>query len=153
MRLAVRSMLLALLLAVVVSHSSRSLAGAQPAAGLQPSVVHLYGDANGETHLKAINVRLDQPGARSAILPGPGGVQFARFAADLSANWHTSDRRKYLVTLSGAGYEIEASDGTRMSFPAGSILLADDMKSKGHRTRGLGSESLIMYVETDDLPH
>jgi len=26
------------------------------------------------------------------------------------------------------------------------------MKSKGHRTRGLGAESLIMYVETDDLP-
>jgi hypothetical protein len=57
------------------------------------------------------------------------------------------------VTLSGAGYEIEVTDGTKVQFPAGSVLLADDMKSKGHRTKGLGTESsLIMYVETDDLP-
>ncbi len=115
-------------------------------------IVRLYGDASGETHLETIALTLDTPGARSDVLRGPGNVRFARFASDMNANWHTSARRQYLVTLSGAGYEIEVTDGTKVRFPQGSVLLADDMKSKGHRTRGLGTESLIMYVETDDLP-
>jgi hypothetical protein len=130
----------------------RTVGTAAPPERITGTVVHLYADANGESHLKKINLTLDQPNGRSTVLHGPGNVQFARFAADLRASWHTSDRRKYLVTLSGPGYEIEASDGTKVSFPVGSVLLADDMKSKGHRTRGLGAESLIMYVETDDLP-
>jgi hypothetical protein len=112
----------------------------------------MYGDARGETHFETITLKLDNKAGRSEILRGPGTVQFARFAADLQSSWHTTNRRKYLVTISGAGYEIEVTDGTRMQFKPGSILLADDLNSKGHRTRSLDGESLIMYVDTDDLP-
>jgi hypothetical protein len=125
----------------------------RPAAASDPlTIVRMFGDAAGETHLQTIELPLDNRAARSDVLRGPGNVQFARFAATMNADWHTTDRRKYLVTLSGAGYEIEVSDGTRMQFKPGSILLADDMKSKGHKTRALGGESLVMFVETDDLP-
>ena len=147
------ALLLALLFVTGEPLRGPTAANAQPQSGPSPRVVHLFADSGGETHLKVIHIKLDQPGGRSATLHGPGGVQFARFAADLSASWHPTDRRKYLVTLSGPGYEIEVSDGTRMSFPVGSILLADDMKSKGHRTKGLGGESLIMYVDADELLH
>ena len=51
-----------------------------------------------------------------------------------------------------AAHEIEVTDGTKMRFTPVSILLADDVNSKGHRTRSLDGESLIMYVDTDDLP-
>jgi|SRR5216684_4096002 hypothetical protein len=141
-----------ILVAAAMVSSGRPVAGTngEPAGRLK--IVRLYGDANGDTHLQTLELALEQPGGRSPVLRGPGSMQFARFAADLSASWHTTDRRKYLVTLSGAGYEIEASDGTKIAFPMGSILLADDMKSKGHRTKGLGTESLIMFVDTDDLP-
>jgi hypothetical protein len=151
MACAIRTTALTGFLLLGVVSSSGPVAAAQQRTG-PLKVVHLYGDEKGETHLKTLELALEQPGGRSPVLHGPGGVQFARFAADLSATWHTSDRRKYLVTLSGTGYEIEASDGTKVSFPVGSILLADDMKSKGHRTKGLGTESLIMYVETDEVP-
>jgi hypothetical protein len=124
------------------------------AAGVSDTlkIVRMYGDASGETHFETLTPPLDGSGGRSEILKGPGTMQFARFAADLKSPWHTTNRRKYLVTISGAGYEIEVTDGTKVQFPPGSILLADDLNSKGHRTRALGGESLIMYVDTDDLP-
>jgi hypothetical protein len=143
--------LLALSMASVAA--AQSAVTSPSANGSEPlKIVRMFGDANGETHLQTIELRLDNRAARTDVLRGPGTMQFARFAATLNADWHTTDRRKYLVVLSGAGYEIEVSDGTRMQFKPGSILLADDMKSKGHRTRALGGESLIMFVDTDDLP-
>ena len=134
----------------LVAQRSTDSPSASPSEPLK--IVRMFGDASGETHLETIALPLDARGGRSEVLRGPGTAQFSRFAATLSSPWHTTDRRKYLIVLSGAGYEIEVTDGTKMPFRAGSILLADDASSKGHKTRALGGESLVMFVDTDDLP-
>jgi hypothetical protein len=106
-------------------------------------IIRMYGDAAGETHLQPTEIPL------SARIPATGEVQFARFAADLNADWHAGTLHRYVVPLSGAGFEIEVTDGSKAQFRPGTVLLADDMGSKGHRTRALGGETLVMYVPVD----
>lgn len=113
------------------------------------TVVRMYGDASGETHLAKIEMPFDAKSGRVEGLPATGTVRFTRFSADLHRVGATSDSLKYLVVLGGAGFEIQVSDGSTLQFRPGSILLTDDMKSKGHTIRALGGESLIMYVTID----
>jgi len=89
--------------------------------------------------------------SRSETLTGPGTTHFFRYAADMVSPWHGTDSRKFVVALSGAGFDIEVTDGTVKRFMPGDVLLTDDMDSKGHQTRALG-ETLLMFVHTDDLP-
>ena len=110
---------------------------------------HLYADAGGVTRLERMEVPLDAKSGRANHLPATGNVQFARFAASMDSGWHNTDARKYLVVLSGAGFSIEVRDGTKVNFPPGSILLADDMKGNGHWTRALGGDTMVMYVTVD----
>jgi len=111
-------------------------------------IERMYDDDDGETHFETIELQFN---TRSATLTGPGTTQFFRYAADMVSAWHGTDARKYVVALSGAGFEIEVSDGAVRRFMPGDVLLTDDMDSKGHQTRALG-ETLVMFVYTDDLP-
>lgn len=120
----------------------------QPTTG-SVRIARMYADANRETHLETIEVPLDATRGSAEGLPAAGKVRFARFPADLHRVGATSDSLKYLVVLSGAGFEIQVSDGAKMQFRPGSILMTDDMNSKGHTIRALGGESLIMYVTVD----
>jgi mannose-6-phosphate isomerase-like protein (cupin superfamily) len=133
-----------------VAHLS-ALPDSQPAAKRPQAdfkMFHLYADAQGVTRLERMDVPLDPKSGRADHLPATGNVQFARFAATMDSGWHNTDRRKYLVVLSGAGFSIEVRDGTKVEFRPGSILLADDMKGNGHWTRALGGDTMVMYVTT-----
>lgn len=107
-------------------------------------VVRMYGDARGETHFEMIDMR---PGVEGPQVTDK--VRFVRFGADLNRTGATSDSLKYLVVLSGAGFEIEVSDGTKHQFRPGSILMTDDMKSKGHNIHALGGSTQVMYITVD----
>jgi hypothetical protein len=113
------------------------------------TIARMYGDASRETHLETIELPLDPTRGSAEGLPAAGQVRFARFPADLHRVGATSDSLKYLVVLSGAGFEIQVTDGAKMQFLPGSILMTDDMDSKGHTIRALGGDSLIMYVTID----
>ena len=147
MKLVLRSVTAVLLVGIALLAVDRVLS-AQQRRPDTPKVIRMYGDAKGETHLETIAVPLDARTGRWDGLPTSGNVQIARFAADLKADWHTGSRRTYLVTLSGAGYEIEVREGSKAQFPPGGILLVEDVKTKGHRTRALG-ETFVMYVPVD----
>ena len=112
-------------------------------------IERMYDDDDGETHFETIEVQFN---TRSEMLTGPGTTQFFRYAADMVSAWHGTDARKYVVALSGAGFDVEVTDGTVKRFMPGDVLLTDDMDSKGHQTRALGGETLVMFVYTDDLP-
>jgi len=117
---------------------------------MQPvKVVRMYADARGETHLETIELPRDSKSGRMDGLPVTDKIWFARFPADLNRTGATSDSLKYLVVLSGAGFEIEVTDGSKQQFRPGSVLMTDDMQSKGHNIRALGGDSLVMYMTID----
>ena len=115
---------------------------AQGATG-QP-VTRMYSDAQGETHIETVMMDVGRSNGFSATAT----VYFSRFAADMNVDWHPAPRRQFLITLSGPGYEVETSDGSVAQLPPGSVLLVEDTNPahRGHKTRSLGGETLVMFV-------
>jgi hypothetical protein len=116
------------------------------ASAVQP-VTRMYSDAQGETHIETVMMDV----GRSSGFSATDTAYFSRFAADMDLDWHPAPRRQFIITLSGPGYEIETSDGSLAQLPLGSVLLVEDTNPmhRGHKTRSLGGETLVMFVPID----
>jgi uncharacterized cupin superfamily protein len=49
-------------------------------------------------------------------------------------DWHPAPQRQYIVLLDGE-IEITVADGEARRFRGGDVLLVEDTKGRGHRTR------------------
>src|SRR3954452_16940884 len=78
---------------------------------------------------------------RSTILP----AQSAMMPEGLYQDWHPASRRQLLVVLSGT-LEIETSDGEKRRCSSGEVFLADDVGSRGHRSRTIGGPARVLFV-------
>lgn len=72
-------------------------------------------------------------------------AQFFRWPAGTVWEWHTAVRKQYVVTVSGRG-EVEVDGGKKFPLNPGTVLLAEDVTGKGHTTRVLGSEDLVLLI-------
>jgi hypothetical protein len=73
---------------------------------------------------------------RSTVLPAQS-TMVTEMPEGLYQDWHPASRRQLLVMLSGA-LEIETSDGKKHRCSSGEVFLADDVGSRGHRSRTIG---------------
>ena len=73
------------------------------------------------------------------------GVVLAEFPQGFAMDWHPAPRRQLAIVLSGTA-EFEASDGTKLRFTDGQVLLADDVGSRGHRARTIGGPVRVLFV-------
>ena len=140
-----RQIALTAVLVLCVGVAATGLAMAQ-ASAVQP-VTRMYSDAQGETHIETVMMDV----GRSNGFSGTDTTYFSRFATDMDIDWHPAPRRQFIITLSGPGYEIETSDGSVAQLPPGSVLLVEDTNPahRGHQTRSLGGETLVMFVPID----
>ena len=60
-------------------------------------------------------------------------------------DWHTSDARNIVVVLSGRE-EITVEDGSTRRTSPGDVCLAEDTTGKGHRSRVVGDEPLVLAI-------
>jgi redox-sensitive bicupin YhaK (pirin superfamily) len=81
---------------------------------------------------------------RSALLAVQSAM-FSEMPEGLDQDWHPASRRQFVVVLSGT-VEVEASDGTKHRWSNGDMFLADDVGSRGHRTRTIGGPARVMFV-------
>ncbi len=108
---------------------------------------HLYGDAAGQTHLAplVLPVRQTSAGAVRGLNDIPtttmGVGEFVGRKPD--AGLHNAPRRQFLVVLRGE-LEIVTSLGHQQRLRTGDLLLADDIGSKGHISRDVGEEPLML---------
>ena len=139
------SALLLVVLCATAAPGVVSTAAAQ-ASAVQP-VTRMYSDALGETHIETVMMDV----GRSSGFSATGTVYFSRFPADMNLDWHPAPRRQFIITLSGPGHEIETSDGSVAQLPPGSVLLVEDTNPahRGHKTRSLGGETLVMFAPID----
>jgi hypothetical protein len=114
--------------------------------------VRLYADADGESHFEDVELSLTPsdyspptPPLNVAVL-GPA-QQFALVGAPAGwwGDWHRVPRRQFYCTLKGE-VEVEASGGSRRRFPIGCVLLAEDTAGKGHISRVIGDEDVVVAV-------
>jgi redox-sensitive bicupin YhaK (pirin superfamily) len=76
---------------------------------------------------------------RSAILPAQSTMVTG------NARRHPASRRQLLFVLSGT-LEVETSDGKKHRCSSGEVFLADDVGSRGHRTRTIGGPVRVLFV-------
>jgi len=81
---------------------------------------------------------------RSAILPAQS-TMVTEMPDGLYQDWHPASRRQLLIVLSGT-LEVETSDGKKHRCSSGEIFLADDVGSRGHRTRTIGGPARVLFV-------
>ena len=63
----------------------------------------------------------------------------------LYQDWHPASRRQLLIVLFGT-LEVETSDGKKHRCSSGEVFLADDVGSRGHRTRTIGGPARVLFV-------
>ena len=116
-----------------------------------------YAGADGESHFEDVEVALTPTVVYPGIPPlglsashGAAQVIFGRIPAALrDAGWHTARQRQFVVYLAGET-EQEASDGEIRRVGPGDVILAEDTTGKGHRSRNLGGEQLVVFIGLGD---
>src|ERR1700692_3958175 len=81
---------------------------------------------------------------RSSILPAQS-TMVTEMPEGLYQDWHPASRRQLLIVLSGT-LEVETSDGRKHRCSSGEVFLADDVGSRGHRTRTIGGPARVVFV-------
>ena len=100
-----------------------------------------------EVNLPVENTSADAWGntsRRSETLPAQSAI-VAEMPEGLYQDWHPASRRQLLVVLSGT-LEIETSDGEKHRCSSGEVFLADDVGSRGHRSRTIGGPARVLFV-------
>jgi hypothetical protein len=110
----------------------------------------VYGDAEGETHVTALDlpVRETPVGSVRGLGEVPtttvGMAQFVDCRKP-DSGMHEPPRRAFIVVLGGE-LEIITSLEDRAVLRPGDFLLADDMGTKGHISRDVGEVPLTMMT-------
>lgn len=101
-------------------------------------VTRLYTGPDMQSHFEDFDVPLDDRGAIGCLSARHtvGGLIFRHTDGDYDYAWHNAPERQYIVILEG-GLEVEIGDGTRRTFGAGDILLAEDTTGQGHISRAV----------------
>jgi hypothetical protein len=69
-------------------------------------------------------------------------VEYPSGRAEIMPGFHCAPRRQLVLCLQGA-FEVVSTSGDSRLFQPGDWLLADDVGTKGHLTKGLGPERRV----------
>ncbi|GAL84174.1 hypothetical protein Fjoh_4182 [Sporocytophaga myxococcoides] len=102
------------------------------------SVTKVYSDVNGDSHFEDISIDLKEAGTigRLSDTYPANGVIFREVEPTYDFDFHTAPQKQYIILIDGE-IEIETSLGVKRNFKGGDILLMEDTKGKGHRTRNV----------------
>src|SRR5690554_6101689 len=101
-------------------------------------ITRVYSDENGDSRFGEAEIKLDgqgEIGFLSEAYP-VHALQFRTVPPTYDYDFHCAPQRQYVVLLDG-GVEIETSLGEKKQFPAGTVLLLEDVAGKGHKSRNL----------------
>ena len=110
----------------------------------------LHGDAAGDTRLEPLEMPIKDTTA--GTVRGLNDIPvttmgFGEFVAGRKPDVgvHNAPRRQFLVVLQGV-LEVETTLGQQEHLRPGDVLLADDVGTKGHISRDVGEEPLMLMA-------
>jgi len=112
---------------------------------------NLWEDETGESHWRDIEVDWTGmvPGGPISDHQDASGVRFREMPVTYDLDWHPAPRKQYVIHLDGDGL-ITASDGEARTIKAGEIMLVEDVKGKGHRSKNVsGHPYHVVFVALD----
>lgn len=101
-------------------------------------VTRIYSDSNGDSHFEDMEVPLKDMGSVGKLSDpvDTKSLIFREVAPSYDWDFHTAPQRQYIILLDSE-IEIETSLGEKRNFKAGEILLMEDIKGKGHKTKNI----------------
>jgi quercetin dioxygenase-like cupin family protein len=113
------------------------------------TITRLYTGPDGQSRAEQVELKMAPSTLRSGLdeaepLNVPG-AKIMRWPRGYVWEWHNATHRQYVVTLSGQA-EVEVADGKKMRMNPGQIVMAEDVAGKGHVTRSVGSEDLVLLL-------
>jgi quercetin dioxygenase-like cupin family protein len=113
----------------------------------------MYTGPDGLSHFEDVDVPMLETDVRVATRPWylsePVAVSSAQFVyrdeAAGSLDWHNAPRRQLVVRLSGE-VDLEVSGGEVRRMKPGSVLLAEDITGKGHRSMRASGDSVVIFL-------
>ena len=116
----------------------------------------LYADANGVSHFEDADIPLDEipytPPAPPFLVSRTetaSGVAVTEIPPGWVGDWHPSPRLQWWFQLAGE-VEVEAGDGEKRNFVAGSIVRVEDTSGRGHVTRVVSTDPVrAVYVHLE----
>jgi hypothetical protein len=114
-------------------------------------ITRIYETPDGLSHFDEVEVPLAEGGeiGRLSMLEPATGVIFRETDGTYDFDWHRAPRRQYVVLLDGE-IEIEVGDGEKRRFRGGEVLLVEDTRGRGHRSRSVDGgvrRSLFVALE------
>lgn len=126
--------------------ASPALADPAPVSPLSPTgkamrVMHLYGGADGESHLEIIDLPRTAGGEGRFVQSRlrATDVEIGDTLPGEFIDFHGVSTPRFLIVLSGQ-LEIGLGDGSKHVLSKGDIVLADDVTGRGHTSRTIGAE-------------
>ena len=114
--------------------------------------VRVYSDSIGETHFEDLEINLDEidfappaPPIYTSDLTSSASFGFLSVLPGWESDWHPAPKRQFMIYLSGI-IEAEVSDGEVRQFGPGSITLVEDTIGKGHKSKALGNDKIVLEV-------
>ena len=115
-------------------------------------IQRLYNDSDGESHFEEIEVEFSSvdfappaPPLDLSEFRDATRVAIMRARPGWEGDWHPAPGRQLMFYLAGR-VEGEASDGTRRTIGPGAVVLVEDTEGKGHRSRVVGEEEVVIAV-------
>ena len=115
------------------------------------TVVHVFSDADGVSHIKDKQIPLFEPAAaRLTHLTKVKSVAFRILPVGFFNDWHTTPNWQYIIILSGI-VEVGVADGQIRQTGPGCVTLHEDIEGKGHTTRVAGdSAAIVAFIPIED---
>jgi hypothetical protein len=112
----------------------------------------VYADSEGESHFEDVEIGMEEqifappaPPLKLSELVATSTFGFLTGPPGWSGERHPAPRRQFMLYLQGQ-VEAETSDGEVRRFGPGSVTLVEDTTGKGHRSRVIGDEDVVMAV-------
>lgn len=114
--------------------------------------VRVYSDSVGETHFEDQVISLNEidfappaPPIHTSDLIPSNSYGFLSVLPGWESEWHPTPKRQFIIYLSGI-IEAEVSDGEIRQFGPGSITLVEDTHGKGHKSKAIGDDRIVLAV-------
>ena len=101
-------------------------------------ITRVFSDENGDSQFENMDIPLSSSGA-IGYLSDKYPVEnliFRKVLPEYDYEFHNAPARQFIILLDGK-IEVETSLGEKRQFETGDILLVEDVKGKGHRTKNL----------------
>ena len=111
------------------------------------TVMRLYSASDGPALADTFELKLTASATYSSAEQSEAfqasGIQFLRLPRGKVQDWHNPAHRQYILVLKGK-CEVEIERGKKLLMTPGQIVLVEDVTGKGHITRSIGSEDLLL---------